>query len=98
MKTTILGMLVCILFSCNQKQKKEVKHDFPTADVAFQYFLDTTGLMKYKKENKNYVCRSEVKANGRKIKFITNYNYDFFYTKEGKITKDLDHISVSVYN
>jgi len=98
MKITIFGLLVCILFSCNQKPKKVVKHDFPTADAAFQYFLDTTGLAKYKQNNKKYVCRSDVKSNGRKIKFITNYSYDFFYTKEGKITKDLDVIRVSVYN
>jgi hypothetical protein len=98
MRVILFALLTFLCFTCHQKQKKEVQHNFSTADAAFKYLIDSIGLAKDKKENKNYVCRSEVKANGRKIKFITNYNYDFFYTKEGKITKDLDNISVSVYN
>jgi hypothetical protein len=98
MKITILGLLICILFSCNQKQKKEIKHDFPTADAAFEYFIDTTGLIKDKNDSKHYVCKTQTKANGRKVKFVTEYNYDFFYTKEGTLTQDLDNINVLVYN
>ena len=98
MKITIFGLLVCILYSCNQMPQKEVKHDFPTADAAFQYFIDTTGLIKDKNDSKQYVCKTKIKANGRKVKFVTEFNYDFFYTEEGTLRKDLENIQVTVYN
>jgi hypothetical protein len=98
MKISILGLLVCILFSCNQTPKKKVKHNFPSADAAFNYFVDTIGLTKHKKGSGYYISKSKVKANDRKVKFITEYSYDFFYTKKGTIIKDLDYISVNVYN
>jgi uncharacterized lipoprotein YehR (DUF1307 family) len=76
----IVILLTTVMTSCSDK--KEVKTHFSNANEAFNYFVDTTGLMKDKKEGKRYVCETKTQVNGRKVKFITEYNYDFFMLKE----------------
>lgn len=90
----IFAILTCILFSCNQKQKKEVKDNFPTADAAFQYFIDTCGLEKV--GNKKYILKFQ--KSGGKVKQITKYLYYIYFSKNGKLSVKKDVIDFTFYN
>lgn len=95
MKFTLLAILTLILFSCNQKHQKEVKHDFPTADAAFKYFIDTTGLIQDKKDSKRYFLKSKIKAN---IKSIYSNSYDVYFKYGRKLYKKPKDRIVEIFN
>ncbi len=94
MKIIVYGLLAFIMFSCNQKPKKEVKHNFPSADAAFKYFVDTSGLEKV--SAKKHMLKFQ--KSGGKVKHITKYLYYIYFSENGKMSVKKDLIDFIVYN
>ena len=96
----IILSFVTLIIGCTRNSS--IKKIFSSPDAAFDYFIDTTGLVKdttkidefdfspnFTKQNKEI---------GEKVKFITNIVYDLHYTSKKKLEKILNYIKVKTYD
>ena len=86
-------LLTMVMISCSDK--KEVKTHFSSANEAFSYFIDTTGLVRDQKDSTQFFSTSKLKGN---YKVIFSNSYEI-YTKYGAklYIKPIDFI-IEIFN
>jgi hypothetical protein len=95
MRGSLFVIQACIIFSCNYKPENVLQTSFPTAETAFKYYIDTTGLIKDKKDSRRYVSGTVVKDN---VKRICSNSYEVYFKNDGKLYKKPTDIIIELFN